>query len=53
MYRDYYETDVEENPEIYNERFMEMQDELEMAQTGDFKHDRFDFREYTMEYEPM
>ena len=52
MYRDYYETDVEENPELYNERFMEMQDELEMASTGDFKHNRFDFREYTLEYEP-
>ena len=52
MFRDYYETDVEEHPELYDERSLEMRDEMEMAQTGDFAHDRFDFMEFSLTREP-
>ncbi len=51
MYKDYYETDVENNAEFHDERFLEIQDEIEMASTGDFKHERYDFLEYTVENE--
>ena len=42
MYRDYYETDLEENPEN-SEQIEEKIDELNLASTGDFNHKWFDF----------
>lgn len=42
MYRDYFETDIEQNPET-PEQVAEQLDELSLASTGDFAHKRFDF----------
>lgn len=49
MYRDYYQTDLEEDPE--DDKRDELIDEMEMARTGWFKFDRFDFVEASLLHE--
>lgn len=49
MYRDYYETDLEHDPE--DEKFEEYLDELNMVQHKEFNFDNFDFIEDTYDTE--
>lgn len=50
MYRDYFETDLEENPE--DEAIQARVDEFEIFATGQFDPARYDFVETSMRYEP-
>ena len=50
QYRDYFETDIEEDPEDgYVERDM---DEQSIASTGEFQFKKFDFVETSLDQEP-
>ena len=49
MYRDYFQTDLEDNPE--NEKFEELQDEVDIANTGQFTFDKYDFIETSLQSE--
>lgn len=50
MYRDYFETDLEIDPE--DEAFSVEHDKQVLASTGDFAHSRFDFIEVGLNHEP-
>jgi len=49
MYRDYFETDIENNPE--DEKKMEQLDEINMAQDGAFQFKNFDFLESHLKHD--
>lgn len=51
MYRDYFETDLEEDPE--DDYFDDKWDERHIYETGDFDQKRFDFIENTHSFEPQ
>ena len=50
MYRDYFETDLEEDPE--DEKLEDLQDEFALASSGEFRHKNFDFVETGLKYLP-
>jgi hypothetical protein len=50
MYRDYFESDLEQDPE--NEAINEKFDEKDLAENGEFAHRRFDFVETSLFHEP-
>lgn len=52
QYRDYFETDLENNPELPDEVLAQL-DEEKLAQTGDFHHKKFDFQEDQLQYEAI
>lgn len=52
QYRDYFETDLEQNPEI-PEQILEHHDERQMAETEDFQHRKFDFVEESLTHESI
>jgi hypothetical protein len=49
MYRDYFETDLEQDPE--NEILEELQDEVSIASTGEFTFDKYNFIETALQSE--
>lgn len=49
MYRDYFETDLELDPE--NEREDEFMDEIRIAETGEFTFDKYDFLETSLAHD--
>ena len=50
MYRDYFESDIEEDPE--DEKMEELNDEFALASSGEFRHKNFDFVETGLKYLP-
>jgi hypothetical protein len=50
MYRDYYQTDIEEDPE--DEKMEELIDDMRIAKEKQFNFKRFDFVETSLRYEP-
>lgn len=50
MYRDYFQTDIEQNPE--DEVADEFRDEITLAESGEFDFKRYDFQEMAMAHEP-
>lgn len=52
QYRDYFETDLENNPEMPEEVYDQL-DEEKIANTGDFHHKKFDFQEDQIQYEAL
>jgi hypothetical protein len=50
QYRDYFETDIEEDPE--NDKVDEILDELSLARSGDFQFKKYDFVETSLVDEP-
>mmetsp|Transcript_3877 Transcript_3877/g.3807 ORF Transcript_3877/g.3807 Transcript_3877/m.3807 type:complete len:81 (-) Transcript_3877:678-920(-) len=51
MYRDYFETDLEEFPEDNN--VDELQDRQDIANEGEFQFRKYDFVETQFHWEPM
>lgn len=50
QYRDYYQTDVEFDNE--NDKADELEDEMDIAQSGEFQFKKFDFVETSLMFEP-